>query len=259
MMTEPDAPRPALSPAVPEAPSVGTPSHAPGDAWADAPGGAPSDPSGGPPAFALPEPPYATQPRQATILAAIGVAIVVAALGGAVGWFWALVSPRLQVIKSDRGFLYADAEPEQPVAADGIFLFVGLGLGILIAILVWVLLRRYRGVAMLVALTAGSLGGSVLAFWVGHKIGMSEFNAIQAGAPIGAELSAPVTLHITDLKASHLWPPSGVIAAQALAAAFVYTSLAGFSAYEDLGRHNRRQLAAPEPGPHAPPAEPSAA
>jgi Protein of unknown function (DUF2567) len=178
-----------------------------------------------------------------TAIAAVLVGVAVAALGAAVGWFWAAITPRLQVIKGDNVFLYADPEPEQPVAADGTFLLIGLGLGIVIAVLAWLLLRRYRGVAMLAALTIGSLASSILAFWVGHKIGLSQFNAVRGSAPIGAQLSAPVTLRITDeaftWKDFH-WLPSGVVAGQALAAAFVYTSLAGFSSFDDLGRHRRR-------------------
>src|SRR5262249_10599851 len=151
--------------------------------------------------------------------------------GGAVGWVWAEITPRLQVIKSDRGFLYADAEPEQPIAADGTFLLMGLGLGIVLAVLVWVLLRRYRGGALLVALTVRSLACSVLASWVGHKIGLAQFNAVRSSAPMGAQLSAPLTLHSTSLNFDQSFLPSGVVAGQALAAAFVYTTLAGFSAY----------------------------
>ena len=219
-----------------------------------------TDPSPPPqPEDAEPAPPSPVAPSlltraRPTAIAALVVALVVAALGGGVGWLWAAITPRLQVIKSDRGFLYADPEPEQPVAADGTFLLLGLGLGIVLAILVWMLLRRYRGVAMLAALSVGSLGCSVLAFWVGHKIGVSEFNAVRGSAPMGAQLSAPVTLRVTDLGFSWAhWLPSGVVAGQALAAAFVYTSLAGFSAFEDLGRH--RDLG--EPQAYEPPPAPA--
>jgi hypothetical protein len=202
-----------------------------------------------PPALAEQGPPLPDErPGRVRRLAitAVVVAVVVTALGGAVGWLWAEVTPRLQVIKSDRGFLYADAEPEQPIAADGIFLLVGLGLGILLAVLAWVLLRRYRGGAILVALTVGSLACSVLAYWIGHKIGVAQFNAVRSSAPLGAQLSAPVTLRATNLNFDRSFLPSGVVAGQALAAAFVYTTLAGFSAYEDLGRHRHRHH--PEPG-----------
>ena len=186
---------------------------------------------------------------QRSAIAAIVVTVVVAALGAAVGWLWSEITPRLQVIKSDQGFLYADPEPEQPIAADGTFLLMGLGLGIVLAILVWVLLRRYRGGAMLIAITVGSLAGSVLAYWVGHKIGVAQFNAVRFSAPLGAHLSAPVTLRATDLNFDQSFLPSGVVAGQALAAAFVYTTLAGFSAYEDLGRRRRVQELSPPEAP----------
>ena len=90
------------------------------------------------------------------------VALGVAAFGGVVGWVWSEVAPRLQVIKAGEGLLYADAEPEQPIAADGWFFLLGLGLGIVLAVLAWVLLRRYRGAAMLAGLTVGSLVGAML-------------------------------------------------------------------------------------------------
>ena len=112
----------------------------------------------------------------------------------------------------------------------------------------WVLLRRYRGAGMLVALSVGSLAGAALAFWVGHKIGVSQFNAVRSSAPIGAQLSAPVTLHVTDLNFGKSWWPNGVVAVQALAAAFTYTALAGFSAYDDLGRHRSNPVVEYEPG-----------
>ena len=93
---------------------------------------------------------------------------------------------------------------------------------------------------MLAALTVGSLASSMLAFWVGHKIGMSEFDAVRNSAQNGAQLSAPITLRVTGLDFSTSWLPNGVVAAQAFAAAFTYTGLAGFSAYDDLGRRRSR-------------------
>src|SRR5437899_7637828 len=64
------------------------------------------------PMWAPPEPPQPATPIISVLRAAALVALGVGVLGAAVGWFWAEIAPRLQVIKSDRGFLYADAEPE---------------------------------------------------------------------------------------------------------------------------------------------------
>jgi hypothetical protein len=245
--SEPTTPSEPGTPAQSEAWTEPSPTHVP---MSGVPAYEASDvpPSEAVPAWAPPEPPHPATPISSVVRAAVLVALGIGILGAAVGWFWAEIAPRLQVIKSDRGFLYADAEPEQPIAGDGLFLFIGVGLGILLAVLVWVLLRRYRGAAMLVALSVGSLVGAALAFWVGHKIGVSQFNAVRNSAPIGAQLSAPVTLRVTDLNFDKSWWPNGVVAAQALAAAFTYTALSGFSAYDDLGRHRSSRVIEYQPG-----------
>jgi hypothetical protein len=206
----------------------------------------------------------ARRSRRRTGIAALLVALGVSALGGVMGWVWAEVTPRLQVIKGDKGFLYADAEPEQPIAADGWFLLLGLGLGIALALLAWIVLRRYRGVAMLSGLTVGSFLGAIFALWVGYKISSAQFTPAAAAAPVGAQLNAPIMAHITDLSARDLnadapaalwgWPPrpNGVVAIQAWTVAVVYTVLAGFSIYPDLGRRRRP---APDPDHLPPPGE----
>jgi hypothetical protein len=171
-----------------------------------------------------------------SMTAALAVAVLVAVAGAGIGWLWAALAPRIAVIKAEQGFLYADSEPEQAVAGDGWFAILGAVAGLLFAVLAWYLLRRYRGPAILVGLTLGSLVGAVLAWWVGYKIGLAQFDQARGVAAIGARLNAPLGLRITDLNKDHLWTPmpSGVAAIQALVAAAVYTIFAGFSAYQDL-------------------------
>ena len=142
----------------------------------------------------------------------------------------------MAVIKAEQGFLYADAEPEQAVAGDGWFAVLGAAAGLLFAVLAWSLLRRYRGPVMLIALTLGSLIGGMLAWWVGHKIGLAQFDQARQAAALGARLDAPLGLRITNLSRDHPWAPliTGVAAIQALVAAATYTVLAGFSAHSDL-------------------------
>jgi hypothetical protein len=171
-----------------------------------------------------------------SMTAALAVAVLVALAGAGIGWLWAELAPRIAVIKAEQGFLYADSEPEQAVAGDGWFAILGAVAGLLFAVLAWYLLRRYRGPAILVGLTLGSLVGAVLAWWVGYKIGLAQFDQARQVAAMGARLNAPLGLRITDLNKDHLWTPlpSGVAAIQALVAAAVYTIFAGFSAYQDL-------------------------
>jgi hypothetical protein len=180
----------------------------------------------------------APPPRRlrSSIMAALAVGVVVAVLGAGVGWLWSEVAPRVAVIKADQGFYYADSEPEQAVAADGWFLILGAIVGIIVAALAWYLLRRYRGPAILVGLTIGSLAAAVLAWWVGTKIGTAQFDQVRNTVAVGTRVNAPLGLRITGLKMDNLWTslPTGVVAVQALIAAAVYTLFSGFSGYSDL-------------------------
>jgi hypothetical protein len=72
-----------------------------------------------------------------------------------VGWLVVGSRARIDVVRVAQGFIYADTEPEQPVAADGYFAFIGLAVGVVITVLVWFALRRHRGVLMMIALALG--------------------------------------------------------------------------------------------------------
>jgi MFS family permease len=182
--------------------------------------------------------------RKGTLIAAVVSGLVVAAAGLGVGALWVQVAPRIGVVKVAQGFVYADAEPEQAIGADAWFAFLGLGAGALLTVLAWLLLRRYRGVAMMIGLVAGSLVAGWLAWWLGIRLGRTEFDALRGTAALGTRLDAPLVLRLTDLDRNAFWPPipSGVIAAQALAAAITYTVLAGFSVHPGLRPPNKKAV-----------------
>jgi hypothetical protein len=236
-----------VSPTYPD-PWPADPAHA-GDADPSLAGNA------GPVAYAAPDgrgPDRSSGGRIGTLLAAAGTAVVVAGVGPLLGWLWAELAPRIPIVKVDGGFVYAEPEPEQAVAADGWFAILAAGAGVLLAVLAWVLLRRYRGVTMVVALALGSLVSAALALWMGHKIGAADFAAVRDAAAVGDRIEAPLTLRITNLDAERWWlpKPTGVGAVQALVAVFTYTCLAGFSSHADL----RGRTAAPLPAsPYLPP------
>ena len=174
--------------------------------------------------------------RRSTLFWAVLVAVVVAVVGSLLGWVWAELAPRIAVIKVDGGFVYADAEPEQAVAGDGWFALLGLAVGLIFAVAAWVLLRRHRGIAVLLGLVAGSIVGALLSWWVGYRIGFREFHHSADLAAIGTRLDAPLNLRLAHVDPKAWWKsrPTGVAAVQALSAALVYTCLAGFSANPHL-------------------------
>jgi hypothetical protein len=180
---------------------------------------------------------------QRRILVPIGLAVALGVLGVGIGWLWALIAPRLPLVVKNGAYYYGDAEPEQPVAADGWFLIIGIVAGIVLAVAVWLLLRRYRGVGTLVALTLGSVLGGWVAWYIGYKIGLAEFKSAVATATENTHLNGPLKLGMTNMDPQKWWRPelTGVVMGQALSAALVYTALAGFSAYDDLRTGVRRR------------------
>jgi hypothetical protein len=160
---------------------------------------------------------------------AFAVAVVVAALGFPLGALWSAIGPHIPALMTDQGPVYADPEGEQSVAGEGTYVFLTLGAGIVLAILVWVLLRRHRGVAALLGLAAGGVGAGVVMLWFGHAIG-------QRTAPVGTTFPAAVRLRVAHVGLWHHWLPyaRGDVLFLALAAVLMYVLLAGFSAYPSL-------------------------
>lgn len=171
------------------------------------------------------------------VIVAVALVAVVAGLGLAVGWLWSELAPRLPLIMVEGGIAYADPEPEEAIGADAWFAILGLTAGAVLAVVAWFALRRFRGPVILTALVLGSVAGALLGWWAWRDpITLAEFARMQADAPIGAALQGPLDLRITGRPPGSQWRPTlvGVIPLQALAAAFVYTCLAGFSAYSSL-------------------------
>ena len=184
--------------------------------------------------------------RRRRLAGPIVVAVLVAvALGVATGQVWRLVAPRVPIVKLEQGYAYAEGQPEQVVAADGWFGLVGLIAGVLAAVMAWRVLRHRRGVVVLTALVLGSLVGGWLGWWLGVGLETASFEARAAAAPVGATLDAPLSLRATGVDRNHPWPvelsgwqvtpkATGVMVAQALAAAFTYTVLAAFATDPEL-------------------------
>jgi hypothetical protein len=177
------------------------------------------------------------------LLVALGAAIVVAALGFPLGWLWSAVAPWTPVLMTTGGPVYAQPEQEQMIADEGWYVFITIGAGILVAVLAWVLLRRYRGVPMVLALALGAIGGGVLTWWFGHSIGLDHYRYIYQHAAAGTTFTRPVDLRVKQVGWWHGWLPyaRGDVLLFAVGAAVAYVLLAGFSAYPSL-RGTREQV-----------------
>lgn len=188
--------------------------------------------------------------RRGSAPRALGAALVAVAVGTVGGLLWQAVAPRVEVVKVDRGFVYAQAQPEQPVAADAWFGAIGLVSGLVLAILAWALLRRHRGLPLMVGLVLGSLVGAWLGWRLGVWLDRDAFLSAASAAQVGDHLSAPLSLGMSGLEYNALWPPklTGIVLAQPLAVAIAYTTLAGFSTDPRLRPAADRTVdAAPQP------------
>ncbi|WKU07538.1 DUF2567 domain-containing protein [Micromonospora sp. HUAS LYJ1] len=222
---------PGYAPTVPE-PEPTVPGHDPGGSYL------PWPPSG------WPAQPGEQRPRHTGAVAA-GLVLGLTALGVPLGLLWAALAPDTPVLKTAEGAVYAQPQPEQPIAADGWFSLLGLGFGLLAAIAVWTLLRRRRGPVTLVALTVGALGTALVAWQVGRRIGLDGYQRLLATAPAGTSFDKPADLRAggIDRLFGVLPVPYGNLLLAGFAAAVTYTLLAGWSRWPSLR---------PEPEPDGP-------
>jgi len=129
-------------------------------------------------------------------LVAVAVAAVIAILGAPLGLLWHYVAPTVELVKTSSGWYPMAAEPEGFVADDGWFVVIGVGAGVVVAVGAWLLLRSWRGPAILAAVAVGSFACAALAGWVGHRIGLTEYQRLVRDAVVGTKIQRlPGTAH----------------------------------------------------------------
>ncbi|MEU7872717.1 hypothetical protein [Dactylosporangium sp. NPDC049140] len=215
------------------------------------------------------EPAEATRPARVPILrevlVALLTAVVVAGLGAPFGLLWSKLAPHVELVQTQYGPYPIQPEPEGYWGDEGWFVLMAIGMGILVALAAWFLLRRYRGPVMLVALVLGSAGASVLGAWLGNKIGYAHYIDLAGHAPEGTHIFRPVKLRTgtSSLALGFIPWVRGTMLIQGLAAAAVYTGMAGFHVSPTLRYDNipPEYLSPPPPpvgypGPYPPAASP---
>jgi hypothetical protein len=190
----------------------------------------------------------------------VAATLVLILLGAPLGLIWAAVAPSAQVVLVEGGAAPAQPQPEEFVAADGWFSLLGLVFGLLAAIAVWLILRRYRGPVGLLVAALGSIGAAVLAWQVGRQIGLGEYQRLLDTAAVGTTFTKP-----PDLRAGRFQWLFGVIPVlrgdllvPAFGAVVTYTMLAGWSRFPRLGAEPEPEPVAVSWGTAEPPAPPAA-
>ncbi|MEU6774389.1 AAA family ATPase [Streptomyces sp. NPDC046759] len=151
------------------------------------------------------------------------VITVAVALGGVLlGLLWWWLAPHVPLVgdEIDKSWVVylKDSEGEQAVGVDGTFTLLGLGLGVVSAVVVF-LLRRRGGVPVVVALGLGALLGSLLAWRLGVWLGPSSDVLAQAKhVGKGVTFSAPLKLGAKGALLA--WPLGALVVHLGLTALF---------------------------------------
>ncbi|MEU4334160.1 DUF2567 domain-containing protein [Micromonospora lupini] len=179
-----------------------------------------------------------------TVATVLGAVLALAVLGAPLGLLWAVLAPDTPVLKTAEGAIYAEPQPEQPIAADGWFSLLGLAFGVLAALALWFLLRRWRGPVGLLGAVLGTLAAAPVAWQVGRRVGLATFDRLLDSAPAGQAFTKPADLRAggVDWLLGVVPVPHGNLLLPAFGAAVTYTLLAGWSRWPGLR---------PEPEPAA--------
>ncbi|MBJ6619177.1 AAA family ATPase [Streptomyces rochei] len=149
-----------------------------------------------------------TEVRQAAV-AAVAVALS-GVLLGVLWWKLAPSVPLVGEVVGDRWLVYLkESEGEQSVGVDGTFTLLALAFGALSAVAVF-LLRRRGGVPLVVALGAGGLLGSLLAWRVGIWLGPAQ-DVVAHAKEVGKGVTFSAPLKLGAKGALLAWPIAALV------------------------------------------------
>ncbi|MFF8400046.1 AAA family ATPase [Streptomyces sp. NPDC015684] len=158
-----------------------------------------------------------TEVREAAV---ITVAMTVCGLLLGLLWWW--LGPHVPLVGDASGggwvVYLKDSEGEQAAGVDGTFTLLGLGLGLVSAVVVF-LLRRRGGVPLVVALGLGGLLGSLVAWRLGVWLGPTSDVLAHARA-VGKGVTFPAPLKLSAKGALLAWPLAAVLVHLGLTALF---------------------------------------
>ncbi|WP_329563363.1 ABC transporter permease [Kitasatospora sp. NBC_01266] len=146
-----------------------------------------------------------------------GACLVLGVLMGAM-WYW--LAPEVPLVVHGQSVLYVDPEGEQRAGADGTFVLLGLGFGLVTALAAFLYTQR-RGGGIVVAggLTAGGLVGSLIAMFLGIALGPTS-DIIAHAKQVGDGHNFSEALQLGAKGALLAWPMAALVALLALTAAF---------------------------------------
>jgi hypothetical protein len=187
--------------------------------------------------FDDPPPPMTPRQRVFEVLTALAVAAVIAGLGLPLAYLWDWTSPHVVLEMTPNGPAYTEANPEGYVGGESVYYMITLGVGLISAVVVWLLVPKHRGPILLAGLAVGSVLGAVVMAKVGQNIGLDEYERLLKEAPVGARFEVPVKVRAGIIDGPLV---RGALLLQAIIATAAYTLMAGFYATASLRPERER-------------------
>lgn len=156
------------------------------------------------------------------LIEAAVVTLVSAVAGVLLGVLWWWLAPQVplvgEVVDKTWNVYIKDTEGEQAIGVDGTFILLGLAFGAVSAVAAF-LVRRRGGVPMVVALAAGGLLASWLAWKLGVRLG-PEHDVIAHAKAVGRGVTFPAPLKLGARGALLAWPLAALLVHLGLTALF---------------------------------------
>ncbi|TSB29380.1 ABC transporter permease [Streptomyces benahoarensis] len=159
------------------------------------------------------DPPLGQELREAAL-----TVLVLALVGALLGLLWLWLAPRIPLVADTHNVYLKDTEGEEAIGADGVFLLIAAGFGIVSAAVLF-RLRRRGGVPLVIALAVGGLLGSVLGWQLGMVLGPTDDLAAHA-AQVGPGVVFDGPLRLQAMGVLLAWPIAAMVTHLALTGLF---------------------------------------
>ncbi|MFG2140632.1 ABC transporter permease [Streptomyces sp. NPDC048650] len=146
------------------------------------------------------------------------IALLVAVCGLLLGVLWNWLAPHTPLISDTKAVYLKNTEGEEAIGADGTFVLLCLGFGLLSAAVAF-LFRRRGGIPLVVALVVGGLLGATLGWLTGMWLGpMADVAAHAKQVGPGVTFDGPLRLGAKGALLA--WPIAAMLAQLALTGLF---------------------------------------